>query len=457
MTLADYSRASAVDLASALRRGEVRSIDLVDAALERVDRIDPLVNAVIVRDDDRARRDAQAADAQIAAGTGGPLCGVPITVKESFDLAGHPTTWGVPDLAGHRAERDALIVRRLTDAGAVVIGKTNVPVDLNDWQSDNPIYGRTNNPYDLSRTPGGSSGGSAAALALGYSALEVGSDIGGSVRVPAAFTGVFGHKSTWGIVPSSGHAPGGWEGVAPPLAVIGPLARSARDLALALEIVAGPDDLSPFTGLTLPPSPHTRLSDYRVLVLTEHPSAPTDAVIQRAVDETAERIAAAGAVVARSSDLVPDLPALLEDYRLMLAAVGSRRTPEGTPSMPVRDWFELLDRQQAVRQQWARLFEDFDVVLTPTFGTVAFEHIDEPDYDLRRLKINGRDERYEPQLIWPSLATYANLPATAVPVGVTAEGLPLSVQVIGAHRRDLTTIAFAEHIAREIPAPVLPH
>ena len=454
MTL-DPARASAIDLAAAVRRREFSAIELVEHAFARADAADAQVGALVARDPDRALADARAADEAIARGDERPLLGVPISVKESFDLRGHPTTWGFADLTGHRAERDALAVRRLTDAGAVVIGKTNVPVALNDWQSDNPIYGRTRNPYDLSRSPGGSSGGSAAALALGYSALELGSDIGGSVRVPAAFCGVFGHKPTWGLIPAEGHSPGGWDGVGPPLASIGPLARTAGDLALALGLIAGPDDFSPATTLALPPSRVESLVGCRMLVLDEHPSAATDSVVRRGVDDVATAAERAGALIARSSPLVPDLAAVLEDYRTMLAAVGSRRAPAGTPSLPVRDWFELVDRQLHVRRRWAALFEEFDVVVAPTFGTVAFPLSDEPVPDRRTLVIDGRDEPFEPQLAWPSLATFANLPATAAPIGVTADGLPMSVQVIGPHLADLTTIAVAAAVAREIPPPAL--
>ncbi|QKJ17982.1 amidase family protein [Microbacterium hominis] len=447
----DPRRASARALAAALRAREISAVELLDESLAAVAEHDGAVNALVVHDFDRARADARAADDVLDRGEGGPLQGVPISVKESFDLRGHPTTWGIAELVGHRAERDALVVRRLKDAGAVVIGKTNVPVALNDWQSDNPIYGRTRNPFDLDRSPGGSSGGSAAAVALGYSALELGSDIGGSVRVPAAFCGVFGHKPTWGIVPNEGHSPGGWDGEAAPLAVIGPLARTAEDLSLALGIVAGPDDFSPANRLELPPPRHDRLGAHRVLVLDEHPSAATGAVVRAAVDDVARAVAASGAAVARSSDLLPDLARLLDDYRVMLAAVGSRRAPEGTPSLPVKDWFDLVDRQRAVRRQWAALFEQFDVIVAPVYGTVAFPLFDESvANDERMLRIDGRDEPYEPQLAWPSLATFGNLPATAVPVGLTAEGLPLSVQVIGPHRGDLTTIAFAAALAGEL-------
>ncbi|WP_137844492.1 amidase family protein [Microbacterium sp. 2FI] len=445
--------ASATELAEGLRTGGYTSTELTEAAIARIEEMDAAVNAVVVRDFIRARQEAAAADAALARGEQRRLLGIPITVKESFDLRGHATTWGVEEFRGHRADRDALPVRRLTDAGAVLLGKTNVPVWLDDWQSDNPVYGRTRNPYDLSRTPGGSSGGSAVAVALGFSALELGSDIGGSVRVPAAFCGVFGHKPTWGLLASDGHSPAGMIGEPPPLAVIGPLARTAEDLDLALRILAGRDDLAPGGWAELPAPRHARLADYRVLVLDAHPAARTQQIVRDAVQDAAARAAAAGASVSRASELLPDLARAYDDYRAMLAAVGSRRSPVTEASMPVQEWFALLDRQRIVRRQWSALFEEFDVVLAPVYGTVAFPLSDEPDNERRQLEIDGSLEPYDTQLAWPSIATFANLPATAAPVGVTAGGLPLSVQVIGPHRGDRTTIAFAGLIARETAPP----
>ncbi len=219
-------------LAELTRTGKIGCVELLDHAISRVERLDGRINAVVVRDFERARRRARALD-QADRAEAGPLFGVPMTVKESFDLAGLPTTWGYEERREHRAEEDAVAVQRIEAAGAVVFGKTNVPVSLADWQSYNPVYGATSNPWDTSRTPGGSSGGSAAAVAAGLSGLEIGSDIGGSIRVPAHFCGIFGHKPTWGLCPGRGQSLVK-TAAATDIAVIGPLARSARDLALAL-------------------------------------------------------------------------------------------------------------------------------------------------------------------------------------------------------------------------------
>ena len=228
-----------------LANGRVSAVELLDQAIARIDRLDTQINAVVVRDFDRARSAAIAADQALARGERRPLLGLPMTVKESYNVVGLPTTWGFPAYRDFRPAEDAVVVERLKAAGAVIIGKTNVPVALADWQSTNPIYGTTNNPYAIDRTPGGSSGGSAAALAAGYVALEAGSDIGGSLRTPAHYCGVFAHKPTYGIVPTRGQSfpglpalPSAGDG----LSVVGPMARSADDIALALDVIAGPDE-----------------------------------------------------------------------------------------------------------------------------------------------------------------------------------------------------------------------
>jgi amidase len=230
--------------ADALRAKRLSSLELTDRLIARIERLDTRLNAVIARDFDRARDAAKAADAALSRGDAGPLLGVPMTVKESFNVAGLPTTWGIPEAKGFRARDDALIVSRVRAAGAVILGKTNVPLVLGDWQSYNAIYGVTRNPWDLERTPGGSSGGSAAALAAGFGPLSLGSDIGGSLRVPAHFCGVTALKPTHGLVPSRGHVPPGAPALArePDLAVVGPMARSVDDLVRLFDVIAGPDE-----------------------------------------------------------------------------------------------------------------------------------------------------------------------------------------------------------------------
>ncbi|MFL6825606.1 MAG: amidase family protein, partial [Bradyrhizobium sp.] len=245
MAKSQWSFKTAVELSSALAAKKISAVELAQEAIGRIERHDGKINAICVRDFSRALQAARAADAARARGDTRPLLGIPLTVKESYNVAGLPTTWGFPAQKDFIPGEDALAITRVKEAGGVILGKTNVPIGLGDWQSYNDIYGTTNNPFDLGRTPGGSSGGSAAALAAGCGALSLGSDLGGSLRVPAFHCGVYAHKPTFALVPSRGHVP-------PPLpplpfdrdlAVIGPMARSALDLALLLEVVAGPDPI----------------------------------------------------------------------------------------------------------------------------------------------------------------------------------------------------------------------
>jgi amidase len=439
----DYPAAGAGRLAQALADRQVSALELFDAAVGRIEALDGPINAVVVRDFGRAREAALAADAALARGERRPLLGVPMTVKEAFDVAGLPTTWGLAAFREVVPQTDAVAVRRLKTAGAVILGKTNVPPNLGDWQSANPIYGRTNNPLDLSRTPGGSSGGSAAALAAGYVPLEFGSDIGGSIRVPAAFCGVYGHKPSHELVPQRGHQPGGAEGAPVPLGVVGPMARSAADLALGLQVTAGPD-LGEAVGyrLELPPPRREAIGDYRVLVLDDHPLCATDAEIRAALDRLARDLERKGAKVARQSPLLPDLAAAHPAYLSLVTSVVSLGAPGRPSPRTAHDYLAALNAQFEVRRRWAALFQDWDVVLAPCYGTAAFPHV-EGEQTERTLVIDGVETPYMSQIAWPALATLPNLPATSVPVSTTRDGLPIGVQVVGPYLEDRMTIHFA--------------
>ena len=278
------SEATALDTAQAIAEGRLGALEACDAAIARIERTHAALNAIVVPDFERAREQARERDRQRAAGQRLPLLGVPMTVKESFDVAGLPTTWGLPMFQAYRAAADAVAVQRLKAAGAVILGKSNVPVMLADWQASNPVYGRTNHPLDPARTPGGSSGGAAAAVAAGLVPLELGSDIGGSISVPAAFCGVFGHKPTWELIPQRGHAIAGQEGAPTELAVVGPLARTADDLHLALQVLAGPDRIEAAgLRLQLPPPRPRHLGECRLLMLAEHPRCPTNRLMQATI------------------------------------------------------------------------------------------------------------------------------------------------------------------------------
>jgi amidase len=443
----DYGRAGAVELAQALADRKVSARELLNAAVERIERLDPAINAVVVRDFDRARAAADAADAALARGERRPLLGVPMTVKEAFNVAGLPTCWGLEDKKSWIAPADSTVVARLKAAGAVILGKTNVALNLADWQSVNPTYGRTVNPHDHSRSAGGSSGGSAAALAAGMVPLEFGSDIGGSIRVPAAFCGVVGHKPSFGLVPMRGHAPPGLDGLPPPLGVVGPLAREVRDLELALQVTAGPEDDEALAyRLDLHPPRHERLADYRVLVMDSHPLAPVDGEIRASIARLAGTLRQAGVQVSDQTGLLPDLAQAHAGYvRLLMVAMtyGGPPTPETSSA---HAYMDMLNAQLRLRRHWDVLFQSFDVVIAPTLGVVAFPHVDSSEWAARSVTIDGKPMPFVDQLAWAGLATYPNLPATAVPIGRNSDGLPIGIQILGPHLEDRTPLAFARLI-----------
>ncbi|MBX3485201.1 amidase family protein [Phenylobacterium sp.] len=447
---------TAGELVEMLAARKVGALELTDALIARIEDRDRALNAVVVRDFDRARDAARAADALIAKGERRPLLGLPMTVKESNNVEGLPSTWGSPAFTGWTAPTDAVAVQRLKAAGAIIVGKTNVPPFLADWQSHNPVYGRTRNPWDLSRSPGGSSGGSAAALAAGMTPLELGSDIGGSIRVPAGFCGVYGHKPSYGVIPLRGHSPPGLDAGPIALAVVGPLARSAADLDLALGVLAGPEpEEAVGYRLDLPAPRQADLADHRVFVIDRHPVAALDDEIAQALDEVARRLDRLGARVTRSSDLLPDLAAQHGVYMGLLGAAMSRGTPGATP-INAHEWMNLLDAQLAFRRAWGAFFEAFDVVLAPTFGVPAFPHDDNPDQQARIHVVNGEATPYFGQIAWPGIALLPNLPATACPMGFTRGGLPMSLQVIGPYLEDRTTIHVAGLLEREFGGFVAP-
>ncbi|BAJ26907.1 MULTISPECIES: amidase [Kitasatospora] len=495
---------TAGELASALRAGDVTSTELTEQAIERIEQADGALNAVCAPDFERARAAAREADLALARGAHGrggeggargelgrrrPLLGVPVTVKESFDAVGLPTTWGNPEFRGHLAAEDALLVERMRAAGAVVLGKTNVPLGLRDIQTYNEIHGTTNNPWDLARTPGGSSGGSAAALAAGFGALSLGSDIGGSLRTPAHFCGVHAHKPTLHLLPTRGMSPP--PGPALPtdieLAVAGPMARSAGDLTLLLDVLLGPDPLTRGRSDTtaLPPARHQRLDGFRVLVLDEHPLLPTGADVRAGIARTADALADGGARVVRHSPLLPDLAEAAELYMLLLFAISTARFPAAAyeqvrslaaelgaddrslhaarlrgATLSHRDWLAADHRRELHRRSWRRLFTEFDAVVAPITPTAAFPHHQDPDLLNRRITIAGTDHRYLDQLVWAGLATMPGLPATAVPTGPSTEGLPVGVQLIGPMYEDRTPLRLAElleeHLGGFRPPPPRP-
>ncbi|MGI5218656.1 amidase [Nocardia sp. CA-290969] len=475
----EWNLRSAEELAAALRVGAVTSEELTEEAIACIERDDTVVNAVCVPDFDNARAAARNADRVRARGEDRPLLGIPVTVKESYDMAGLPTTWGMPQYENHVPAEDAVQVSRLKAAGAVLLGKTNVPVMLRDIQTFNEIYGTTSNPWDHQRTSGGSSGGSAAALASGFGALSIGSDLAGSLRTPAHFCGIYAHKPTLGLVASRGM-------VAPPapalpvdldLAVAGPMARTARDLTLLLDVMAGPDPLTHGVAydLALSPARHERLPDFRVLVMEDHPLIPTGSAVRAGVHRVAEALADAGARVERHSPLLPDPTEAATLYMLLMlsnAAAGlpaeqyeQLRTRAAALSaddrsldaarlrgmvLSHRDWVAANNRRELHRHGWRQLFAEFDAVVCPVTPTPAFPHNHHGALDDRHIDIDGVEYPYFDQLVWAGVATMPGLPATAIPAGRSPEGLPVGVQLIGPMFEDRTPLRLAELLEHKI-------
>ena len=431
---------TALATAAAVRARDTSALAETEAAIARIEERDGALNAVVVRDFDRARAAARDLDALIAQGFDAPLLGVPMTIKESYDVAGLPTTFGFEEHKDFIARDDAEALKRLKEAGVVVLGKTNVPPALSDLQSNNPVYGRTNNAIDPSRVAGGSSGGSAVSLAAGYVPLEFGSDIGGSIRVPAAFNGVMGHKPTWGVLPTEGHYFPGTDSARTVLSVIGPMARDADDLDAALQIVADHP---------LAPARTHEDGRWRVLLLSAHPMAKVQRAIVDAIDALGRRWEAAGARVDTQSDLLPELERQHDGYWQMLNIAMSRRMPlpEGQEPPKLETWHHLHDEQARLQRQWRRLFRQYDVVVAPTVGMTAFPHDDEP-LATRGLDIDGERTTFFHQFAFPGLATFPMLPATSVPIGRDADGLPIGVQMIADLYADRTAIAAAKAAQR---------
>ncbi len=482
----------ATTLARKIQAKEISALELLEHYVARMEKYNPAINAIICEQLDKARCRAQLADQALAQGKPqGPLHGVPMTVKESYDISGLPSTWGSPDFQNNIASADAVACERLQAAGAIIFGKTNVPLFLADFQSYNDVYGTTNNPYDLERAPGGSSGGAAAALAAGLTGLEMGSDIGGSIRNPAHYCGVLGHKPTWGIAPMRGHA---LPGILTPtdISVIGPLARSAEDLALVMGIVAGADSLqAPGWRLELPAhhkahhdAHHKKssLADFKIAVWADDAMAPVDDSVKARVMQVAGLVATAGGSVdyearpefaaADSHDIYSDLlqsamsarqpealfqqhwqrrQALKEDDTSALARVTRGST------LFYREWHQQNERRTHLRWAWHRFFKDYDLLLTPICATSAFPHDHNPQMSQRQVSVNSTPQPYLTQVFWAGLTGVSYLPSTIVPTGPDAQGLPIGVQIAGAELHDLSCIEFAGLVHAElggfVPAP----
>ncbi len=468
--MTDIAWHSATTLLQGLAGGEFTSLGLLDHLLQRVQRLNPRVNAIVTLDVERARARAAAADAARAAGQSwGPLHGLPMTLKDSFETEGLRTTSGAPPLSRHVPQRNAVAVQRLLDAGAIVFGKSNLPTFAMDVQSFNPLFGTTNNPWDLARSPGGSSGGAAAALAAGLTALELGSDIGGSIRNPAHFCGVYGHKPSFGLVPLQGHIPG------PPgtlqntdISVAGPMARSADDLELALDVLAGPGAADAVAWrLQLPPPRQQTLRAWRVAAWLDDPACTVDAAVSERLQATVQALREAGVQVDDTARPAHGFVDGRRVFRELLFAAVSPALPASAfdalttevqgndedrlyaraTTMRHRDWLKVHEERERQRLNWARFFTRYDVLLCPVTPTSAILHDPSQPEDARTILVNGQPRSYWAQTDWAGLIGAALLPVTVAPLGRTAAGLPVGVQIVGPWLEDRSTIAFARQLA----------
>ncbi len=478
----DIAFSSASELSAMVRDQKISSVGLLQHFLDRVARFNPALNAIVAMNTEAAMARAVEADKALAAGQSwGPLHGLPITIKDSFEVAGMLTTSGAPELRDHRSQYNAVAVQRLLDAGAVIFGRTNVPLYTGDVQSYNDVYGVTNNPWDTLRTPGGSSGGAAAAVAAGLCGMELGSDIGGSIRTPSHFCGIYGHKPSWGLIPTRGHIPG------PPgsmseadINVAGPLARAPEDLQLALNVLAGPD---PMTGLArpagLPAASGKPLKGLRIAAWIDDPVCPVDRTVGDRLQNLLDALTKAGAIVDDKARPDIDPGKAFATYVRLLMAVMATGFPEHVlakfleeakqadnmdigfaansaigVAMSHGQWLSANEARQRIRAKWAELFKDYDVLLCPVTPTAAFPH--DHGYQMARMiEVNGRPFPYMDQFFWAGIVGMAYLPSTTAPIGRTAPGLPVGMQIVGPYYGDLTTIRVAG-LLREITGGFVP-
>lgn len=472
--MSDLAFASARALLARMARREISSRELLDLFAARVERHDGTLNAVVTLDLERARARADAADAALARGESwGPLHGLPVTIKDTWETAGLRTTSGSPQLAEHVPRADAVAVRRLRDAGCIVFGKTNTPLFGGDVQTYNDVFGVTRSAWDPERTPGGSSGGAATAVATGMTAFELGSDIGGSIRTPAGWCGVYGLKTSYGIVPMRGHVsppPGTLS--APDLCVAGPLARDASDLDLLLDVLAGPlDEEAVGWRLALPPPRRRTLREYKVAAWLDDASFPVDAAVADRLHATVAALRAAGVTVDERARPTFALADCMRDYQRLLYAALAADYPRTTfdafaaraasidpdasdgfsrfvlfGTARHRDW--LAARETAMRHRVALrdFFREHDVLLCPVTPVPAIPHDQSEPMPSRTIVVDGAERPYFDLFAWISIATLGYLPAVSAPVGRTRDGLPVGVQIVAPYLEDRTAIDFARRL-----------
>ncbi len=469
----DLGLSTASDLYGLIVRKELSSRELLEHYLDRIERLNPAINAVCTLDVDRARISAAAADEATASGDAyGLLHGLPLTVKDAIATEGIRSTGGATELADHVPTEDAPVVAAVKAAGAIVFGKTNLPRWSGDAQAFNTMFGTTNNPWDLTRGPGGSSGGASAAVAAGLTSFELGTDIGGSVRMPAHFAGVCGHKPSFGVVPQLGyldHTTGGV--LEADVNVFGPLARSVQDLERIFDVIAEPTvDRARGWRLELPKPRAEQANGLRVAAWLDDPTCPVATDIAAALDATVVLLGGAGVLVDRTAR--PDV-AFDEVWQAGLPLISAATTPARTAEewaaqlaqaaaadanadvdpvramrakasvMTHRDWLFLDERRQLLRRKWAAFFERFDVLLCPVSPTAAFPHTQEGNVYTRTIDIDGVTRPYVDVLAWTAFIGFVYLPVTVVPVGLTPGGLPVGIQVVAPYLEDRTALQLA--------------
>lgn len=466
------SYSSASYLQQQIQKGEIRSRQLLELFVERIETFNPSLNAVVTFDIERARLQADLCD---KASSNRPLHGLPITVKDTYEVEGILTTAGSPKLANHISTTNAVAIQRLLDAGAIVFGKTNTPAFAADIQTNNPVFGVTNNPWDTSRTPGGSSGGSAVSTAMGFTAFEIGSDIGGSLRTPAHFCGVYTIKPSYGIIPTTGMLSSTHPNFAArDIGCAGPMARSAKDLSLLLDVLAGPTGSKAVAWQLHLPKPKKTLQQYRVAAWLDDDFCPVDHAIVEQLEKTVEKLEQAGVCVDRKARPDFNLEHANDIYTQLLAAASVTDVPdyaiekrrqdienysaEKKQKMAyqsvkyslasVHQFAKAREAQQRICDKWRQFFNDYDILLCPVNPSLAFPHIDTKENFFQSVSINGELRDYSEMLVWiGALAGVAYLPAVSAPAELSPNGLPIGAQIIAPYLHDHYAIDFADKLA----------
>lgn len=482
--MAEWAKQPAVTLVKAIQEKKISASELLEYFIERFERLNPKINAIVATNFDQARKQAANADkAQARGEILGPLHGLPVSIKDNIEVIGMPTTFGSVDTKDYKPVRNASVVQSLVDAGAIIFGKTNLPTLGSDWQSFNDLHGQTSNPWKLSRTPGGSSGGSAAALAGGLTGLEIGNDLGGSIRVPAHFSGVYGHKSSFDIIPTDGctmprHEPNLDFTVSQDMGVNGPLARSAEDLKLAMDVIVRPPSFQrKAVNIVLPPPRKTKLNEFKVGLWMEDPQFSPDTFVGNCLQNLIDQLARVGVNVKEKKQKVDLIHSTHLQVDLVNAAVSPFQPDEFFKwaqnalktlkaddesstarfirgiTLSHRDWHKLNQERIVMRQKWADIFQEIDVLLCPVMCIAAHPH-DHTELGKRIIRCNGQDHDYRfAAVAWNSFCSLAYLPATVAPIGFTPDNLPVGVQIVGPYLEDLTPIQFAISLEKEIIGP----